>query len=346
LSAAIIRASAPIFSGLYRHAMKYFLSCDWGTTSFRLRLADAGDGSVLAEEQSAEGIAAVFDRWQQSGEPGGNKTKFYLDVLSRHIKQLEEKINRPLKGVKLIISGMASSTIGFIDIPYNAIPLPLDGSGLQTASVPADEDFEHDVLVISGVKTLDDVMRGEETQLIGCIEPGRLLKNELFIFPGTHSKHILVDDNLLVNFKTYMTGELFSLLAQKSILKNAVEPHSNHESARELDNFEKGVREAAKTNLLHAIFKVRTNELFAIYTKNENYNYLSGLLIGTELKALINADAETINLVCSRQLQRYYQCALQTLLPERNINVFSTQRADEAAVLGHLKIGNQLKIFA
>jgi 2-dehydro-3-deoxygalactonokinase len=323
--------------------MKHFLSCDWGTTSFRLRLVEIYDGKILAEEISGEGIAATFERWRQSGYPEEKRISFYLEVIGRHIKKIAEKTGTPLTGVKLVVSGMASSSIGFIDIPYSIVPLPVDGSGIQTAFLNASEDFEHDVLVISGVRTADDVMRGEETQLIGCINPDHFIKNELFIFPGTHSKHIQVQENQLTGFKTYMTGELFSLLAQKSILKNAVEA-GGAENA--LSSFKKGISDSITTNLLHAIFRVRTNELFNVYPKNENYHYLSGLIIGAELKDLIDSDAETINLLCGPDAAKYYQTALEELVPQKNINVFSAKRTDEATVLGQLKIANQLKIFA
>ncbi len=87
--------------------MNHFLSCDWGTTSFRLRLADGQTGEILAEEHSREGIAQTFDRWQQNLNPGINRVDFYLGVINRHIKKLEEGLGQSLAGTKIIISGMA-----------------------------------------------------------------------------------------------------------------------------------------------------------------------------------------------------------------------------------------------
>jgi 2-dehydro-3-deoxygalactonokinase len=246
-----------------------------------------------------------------------------------------------MKGIKLIISGMASSSIGIVEIPYSNVPLPIDGSDIKTFFVAAGEGFEHDVLIVSGVKTDEDVMRGEETQLIGCTKPGQTLKNELFIFPGTHSKHVWVKDGYLINFKTYMTGEVFALLTQHSILKNTVEQGDEFERGA----FRRGVRDAVSTNILQSIFKVRTNLLFGKYTKSENYSYLSGLLVGTELQDLALANAETINLVCGHNLGKYYHLALLELLPGKTIKAFSTSEADEASVKGHLKISKQLKIL-
>jgi 2-dehydro-3-deoxygalactonokinase len=325
--------------------MKYFLSCDWGTTSFRLRLADTKNGEVLAKERSGQGIADTFNLWCESGKTDKEKIPFYLNIIKLHIKKIEEKINHPLNGVKLIISGMASSSIGFIDIPYNSVPLAVDGSAIKTAAIPADNDFDHDVLIISGIRTSDDVMRGEETQLIGCIDPSVLVKNELYIFPGTHSKHIRIKDNHITGFKTYMTGEFFELLSQQSILKSAVEIKHENESVNDLIVFKKGVKDAMLANLLHSVFKVRTNHLFNILTKQENLNYLSGLLIGAELKDLKASNTDTINLLCGSNLEMYYRIALQEI-GISNIIQFPPGWVDEAAVRGHHRIGKQLKILA
>jgi len=296
----------------------------------------------IAEETSTEGTAQTFDLWLQSAKSGGKRVAFYCAVLNRNIKKLEEKLNTSLRGTKLIISGMTSSSIGIVEIPYSSIPLPVDGTGIKTVFIAADEFFEHDLLIISGVRSSDDVMRGEETQLIGCIETGQLVKNGLYIFPGTHSKHILVRDNHIRDFKTYMTGELFALLSQKSILKNAVEKGSQPDP----DSFKQGLRDAVSTNLLNAFFKVRTRQLFDVCDKNENYGYLSGLLIGTELKDLAETDADVISLVSSDDISKYYLAALSELLPDKNIKAFSSEQADNASVMGQIKIGRQLQILA
>jgi 2-dehydro-3-deoxygalactonokinase len=300
----------------------------------------------MAEERSDTGIAQTFDLWKQSRLPEIKKADFYLEIIHRHISSIEEKTKQSLSGVPLIISGMASSSIGFVDIPYSSVPFSVDGASIQTAFIVAAKGFEHDVWIVSGLRTIDDVMRGEETQLIGLIEPGHQVKNELFIFPGTHSKHISVKNNKVIDFKTYMTGEVFALLSQQSILKSAVEKDTISESASNLQSFKKGVKEGNSSNLLNTIFKARTNQLFDIYSKKENYNYLSGLLIGAELKDLVNSDAETINLVCGHGLAEYYHVALLTLLPGRRVRAFSGQQVDQATIDGHYKIGKQLKIFA
>jgi 2-dehydro-3-deoxygalactonokinase len=113
---------------------------------------------------------------------------------------------------------MASSTIGMADLPYKDIPFSTDGSDLKLHTIPASVSFKHSVTLISGVRTEDDVMRGEETKLIGCTVGVSNKNNHLFIFPGTHPKHVHVKNDKATAFKTYMTGEFFDLLSTKSIL--------------------------------------------------------------------------------------------------------------------------------
>jgi 2-dehydro-3-deoxygalactonokinase len=320
--------------------MKHFLSCDWGTSSLRLRLADTGDGKIIAEARSADGIARTFELWRQTGLSEDKKTSFYLEVIDRQVKKLENDTGRPLKGLKLVLSGMASSTVGFIDLPYTSIPFNINGKDMVTAFVAAGRGFDHDIMVISGARSAGDVMRGEETQLIGCIQPGRPVNNALFIFPGTHSKHILVSGDQAIGLKTYMTGEVFGLLAGQSMLKNTVQP-----GCFDADAFKKGLIDAASGNLLHLIFKVRTNGLFNAYTKNENYHYLSGLLIGTELKDLASANAEAINLVCGNKLAMPYHIALSHFSAGIPLKIYPLEQAEEATVKGQLIIAKHLNAW-
>ena len=323
--------------------MKQFLSCDWGTSSFRLRLVNTDDFKIIAEVKDNNGIAATFAAWQQTGQPE-DRVSFYLDVIKKHIGNIEQKINASLAGVQVIISGMASSTIGFFEIPYSPLPVAIDGAGIKTVSVADGQQFEHDVLVISGLCSEDDVVRGEETQLIGCIDPSAgQIDGELFIFPGTHSKHLLVKADQITAIKTYMTGEVFELLSQKSILRLSVQSSYNLDIPEDTDAFKKGVRDAAADNLLHTVFKVRTNSLLNKLSGKENFNYLSGLLIGTELKDLQTIGLERINLLGGSNLIEYYRNALAELGLLAKTSIINASVADEAVIYGQYKIYKKTK---
>lgn len=319
--------------------MKEFLSCDWGTSSFRLRLVDVNGYQIVAEETNNQGIAVTFALWEQSSKAEEERSSFYLDIIHKYIREIENKMGRSLSGVQLIISGMASSTMGFIEIPYSQLPVGTDGTNIKTRLLSATPHFAHDMMVISGMRTDDDVVRGEETQLIGCIDPsGEKADDELFIFPGTHSKHIFVSNDQITGIKTYMTGEFFELLSQKSILRLSVEGDKGHVDPQTSASFKMGLNDAMDANLLNAAFKVRTNSLLNKLSKEENYHYLSGLLIGFELKELKTSPIKKISLIGGSNLSDYYLCGLKELelLPKtREIN---TAWADGAVVRGQYKI--------
>ena len=266
-----------------------FLSCDWGTSAFRLRLVERATLKILAEESSKEGNAATAARWQQAGQPPEQRVGFYLAVIQQQLLKLEATVKTSLDDVPVVISGMASSTVGMKELPYKSLPFAVDGSDLLTKTLAQTPGFKHATLLISGVKSADDVMRGEETQLVGC-QFENTAEEQLFLHPGTHAKHVIVQHGQAISLKTYMTGEFFSLLSTNSILAASVEAGGQLEEGKNRAWFEKGVQASQQANLLHNAFLTRTNDLFKKADKRENHFYLSGLLIGSECHDLLLAN--------------------------------------------------------
>jgi 2-dehydro-3-deoxygalactonokinase len=320
--------------------MNLFLSCDWGTSSFRLSLVNAENFSLLESHSSGKGILGIYNDWNETGEKSAEKRiSFYLEFIKEHITAIEKRSGRSLEGTPLLISGMASSSIGIKQLPYQQLPLPLDGSGMLTEYINTTSDFKNDILLISGARTNDDVMRGEETQLIGLFDGALGTKGEqLYILPGTHSKHILVVNKQAVSFKTYMTGEFFDLLSKKSILHAGIEETRELESGNTENSFIRGVEEGSKSNLMHACFKVRTNSLFDKLSKKENYHYLSGLLIGAELGEITDNEAIEIYLCSGAHLKTQYETALVVLGLKERLHLFSVEAVENAALVGQFKI--------
>jgi len=316
--------------------MKKFLSCDWGTSSFRLRLVEVASAAIIDEDNSDDGIAKVFELWNQGGKPKEQRLLFYLNIIEPHIDALQKKLNSSLDGFPLVISGMACSTLGMIDLPYKELPFSTDGADLVTKIVEAGSSFNHDIIFISGAKTDRDAMRGEETQLIGCFP---VAQEQLFIFPGTHSKHVAVKNKQVVNIKTYMTGEFFKLLSEKSILSTSVEKTADLNSEKNKEAFEAGVKESLHSNLLNSSFTVRTNYLFHKFTQQENYHYLSGLLIGTEIREIAGSGC-VMTLVSDPHLHSKYDEAFN--LVTNKTGSLQMQNADKAIVAGQLEILKRL----
>ncbi|MBA2561571.1 MAG: 2-dehydro-3-deoxygalactonokinase, partial [Chitinophagaceae bacterium] len=159
-----------------------------------------------------------------------------------------------------------------------------------------------------------------------------------YIFPGTHSKHVEVKNDKAVTFETYMTGEFFELLSEKSILSVSVEQGEGLQQPDNKLSFQKGVKDSINSNLLHNCFLVRTNDLLSKFTNQQNYYYLSGLLIGTELKDPMHNRFANFIIVADAPLSLYYITALDTLnLSYKNI-LIKTFSAHEAIIRGQYNI--------
>jgi 2-dehydro-3-deoxygalactonokinase len=320
--------------------MSYFISCDWGTSRFRLRLVDQERQEVLGEVSSQNGISVLFERWRQSGLGEEKRLAFYQAMLEDGIGELQRQMAEPLEDLPLVLSGMASSSLGMMELPYQPVPFTITGLDLHRVEIAASEDFRHSILLVSGVRTDRDVMRGEETQLIGCAAMAN--HEHIYLFPGTHSKHVRVKGDRVVDFSTFMTGEFFQLLATKSILATSVsaEEQPGEESGRLAGNgralppaFEQGVQDSRRSSLLHSAFFVRTNQLLANCSKEDNYYYLSGLLIGEELKQLAGVGG-ALTIVGAGRMKEYYPAACRQL----GMTGIAVVDADQALVLGHCRL--------
>jgi len=319
--------------------MDTFLSCDWGTSAFRLRWVQVPDLVILAEERSGNGIAATWQAWQARGQQdAAARWQFYLDAVTPAIAAMEQSAGPVPAQAPLVISGMASAAIGMKELPYATLPFAVNGADAVVHRAAATAAFPREVLLLSGVRSDEDVMRGEETQLAGCrMDEQDAAADSLFIFPGTHSKHIQVQQGQVTGFRTYMTGELFDLLRRHSVLKETVAGLEELPPPALHGAFSEGVKDGAGNNLLHAAFSVRARYLLGDITKAGNLDYLSGLLIGAELQAL-QEDPSRIYLCGGAHLQAAYAVALQVLDMAQRATVFPAQWAEEAVVRGQYKI--------
>ncbi len=316
--------------------MDNFISCDWGSSTFRLRLIDGTNMSVIAQELTSMGILRINQDWKdQETEEEVKRMEYYLDYVKKNIEVLEARTDSDLSGLPVILSGMASSTIGIEALPYGNLPFSLKQPRLPVKIFEAGERFNHPLWLVSGLRSDNDVLRGEEIQLLGLMQNYPELTDGLFIFPGTHSKHLLIQNGSVETIRTFMTGEVFGLLATHSMLAGSVEKHQVF-SEENKAAFIRGVNDAASENILHAFFVVRTNEIFGKLSLKENYSYLSGLLIGTEL-AGIPAAYSPVYLCCESELRPWYELAFSTMGIVQ-AHQFSIEAIESAVTAGHYYI--------
>ncbi len=293
--------------------MNFFLSCDWGSSNMRLRLVRIPDLTVEQEIKTEDGIVSL--RSQHGKKVQKNPLQFYSSVLFQRLEELKTRIGKTLDSLPIIISGMASSTIGIKELPYQSCPLRFENPGALVH--PLGRVNGHPVFLITGLRTENDVMRGEETQVIGAHSLLReRIKKEFWLLPGTHAKHVFVAKNELAFFQTYMTGEFYQLFRDKSILSHSVLVENANGRARPIaqePTFLQGVREAADgSNLLNKLFHIRSADLFGIRNGFENLSYLNGLLIGAEL-ANVKGLNVPICLIASGIQKELYDSALRAL---------------------------------
>lgn len=239
-----------------------WIAADWGTTNLRLWAFDAA-GALLAERQSDRGMGRLA--------PDG-----YEPALMDLVGDLLDD-ERP---VPVLICGMAGARQGWQEAAYRPVPCAPGGAG---AIRVATRHPRLDVRILPGLSQAApaDVMRGEETQIAGFLDgaPGF---DGILCLPGTHSKWVRVCDGRVESFRTCMTGEVFALLAEHSVLRHSLDEEWDDDA---FDAALAGAVEAPEALPLH-LFPLRAEALLSGQAPGVARARLSGLLIGAELAAL------------------------------------------------------------
>ena len=274
------------------------IGVDWGTSSFRAyRLGVSGE--VLEARSAPAGILAVDD-----GDFEGALEHLIGDWLDAHAT------------VPVVLSGMIGSRNGWVEAPY--LPCPASLSDLSAGLLPVTLARGRKIYIAPGVSTRDpggvpDVMRGEEVQVLGALSSEDDAVPQVVCLPGTHSKWVKVNAGGIERFSTHMTGEMFDVLRRHSILGRTIE-HAAWDDA----GFLAGVARSGQSGgFLHHAFGVRASGLFGELPPERAGAFLSGLVIGTEIRAAgpspEEADQAPIVLIGDQGLVSLYQSALHHL---------------------------------
>jgi 2-dehydro-3-deoxygalactonokinase len=240
------------------------IGVDWGTTSFRA-FRVGRDGSIRDRRASPRGILNV---------PDGRFGDTLREEIGPWLALGEDKV---------LLSGMIGSRQGWKEAPY--IPCPAGPAELAGALVDIGFDWAK-VKLVPGLSGFDElgvaeVMRGEEAQVVGV--PTLLRDGGLACLPGTHSKWVRVEGGRITGFTTHMTGEMFGVLRGHTILARMM-----RDGPADGAPFDAGLaRSAEPGGLLHHLFGVRALTLANRLQETEAPAYLSGLLIGHEVRAAL-----------------------------------------------------------
>jgi 2-dehydro-3-deoxygalactonokinase len=233
-----------------------YIAVDWGTTNRRAWRVEGGVAG--AEFEDGCGITSV--------EPGGFPARV-------------REVRQRLGDLPLVMAGMIGSNRGWVEAPYVPCPAGPDAIAAALLEVPGERAW-----IVPGLSlasgTRGDVMRGEETQLFGAVASGLCPPDAVVCHPGTHNKWALIEAGRVTRFTTMMTGEMFNLLRQHSILRGWLDRPAAPDEA-----FRNGVADGLEGRALTAdLFGVRAGVLLGLKKAEDAASFVSGLLIGADVR--------------------------------------------------------------
>lgn len=282
------------------------IALDWGTSALRAALLGA-DGAVLDRRATPFGVLHLPD----GGFPAA-------------LEAACGPWRARWPGLPVLAAGMVGSTVGWVEAPY--APAPAGLSDLASRLAPAPEG----VRILPGVSqhAPADVMRGEEAQILGALT--RHPQARRVVLPGTHSKWARVEDGRIAAFATFMTGEVFAVLRDHSILGRGAKPGQDQAA------FAEGVREALAAGAAGPLlFSVRARVVLGRMAPESALDRLSGLLIGAEI-AQAEPEAPPLLVGAAALCERYRDALALAGLPGAPI-----LEAGEATSLGLWRVARE-----
>lgn len=290
-----------------------FLACDWGTTNLRAWVIGE-DGGVIRSRDFPLGVAKLA--------PGEAARRFREEVRPGLVAE----------HLPAILSGMIGSTLGWAVADY--LPCPAGRDELKAALLTVDKE----VRIVPGLRTrgpfgASDVMRGEETQILGWLhaDPARLKGRQVVCHPGTHAKWAICRDGRIVDFLTSMTGELYAVLTKHSVLATSAPPFDD----KGVDDkaFDEGLAAAGDGGgLASRLFSARARVVADGKPADGSASYLSGLIIGADVAAapgLLGVKGAPVAVLGEPHLCRSYARALTAAGVDASIH-----EGDAASIAG------------
>ncbi|MCL2893693.1 2-dehydro-3-deoxygalactonokinase [Brenneria tiliae] len=266
-----------------------YIAIDWGSTNLRAWLYL--DGACVDKTQSEAGVTRLNGRTPQ---------------------QVFQQIVAPWRrhDVPVVMAGMIGSNAGWLSVPYLSCPTRLTEVARRLTRVEAAEPLAAWIVPGLSIEREDNcnVMRGEETQLIGAY---RECPSALYLMPGTHSKWVLTDGGTVTDFRTVMTGELHHLLIKQSLIGVGIGEQRPSPQA-----FQQGVEQGfAEENIIRCLFETRAAHVLGRLEKSAVSDWLSGVLIGNEVAQMQRqyqvAAGTCVTIIGSPALAERYQPALR-----------------------------------
>lgn len=260
-----------------------YIAVDWGSTHLRAWLYSGGQ--CRDSLQLPYGVSRLAEQTARQ-------------VFDRYIEPWRVRETLPV-----VMAGMIGSDAGWQPVPYLACPVSLHELSARLYEVAPR------VWIVPGLKTASNVMRGEESQLLGALQ---LSPASCYVLPGTHSKWVQITGETVTDFATAMTGELHHLLMNHSLLGRGLAQQADNDAAF-YAGLEKGLE---SPSLIDRLFDARATRVLGSLAPEFVGEWLSGLLIGAEVAAM-RKDILRVTLVgseslCSRYRRAFSLAGVQT----------------------------------
>ena len=250
--------------------MSALIALDWGTSSLRAQLLDAQGNAIETRSEP----------WGIMHTPDGNFAQAFRTLVGDWRERWPD--------LPALACGMIGSRNGWREVPYVEAPATLAKVG---AGLLRFDSGCGDLHLVPGVMqrgALPNVLRGEETQVFGALQMcPELAERGLLVLPGTHSKWVDVRAGRLEAFATFMTGELFAVLRDHSILGRPARDEGVGSSAQAFQLGLGNARDAGAEGIAARLFTARSLYLAEDLPAAHTLDYLSGLLIGEEVRSVV-----------------------------------------------------------
>ena len=307
--------------------MKNYITIDGGTTNTRVSLIC--DGQLLDTVRIPLGARAGIDG-----------TQALKDALREAISDLLHEHSLTESDVcRVLASGMITSEFGLCALPHLQAPVGIaelhasmhDATFAEITSIPF--TFIRGVKMLGDTLDSTDMMRGEETELMGLVSSSD--GECLYILPGSHSKLVETDRNgRIVRFSTMLTGEMIAALSSGTILRDAVDLSV---TALCEEKLLEGCHYATKHGINEALFKVRILKNLFSATAVECYSFFLGAILSAEVDAIAKSPIQTIVIGGKAQLKRATALLLQAMTAKKIISL-SDEEVEASVTRGMLRI--------
>ena len=309
--------------------MKRYITIDGGTTNTRVSLTE--DGRIIATKKISRGARAGID----------DRQGLKIDLKTAISTLLCENAVTEGDITRIIASGMITSEFGLYEIPHLTAPAGIKELHNSMAEVSFPEISNIPFLFVRGIKVSSDslaefdMMRGEETELMGLITLCGVEKDALFVLPGSHSKIITLDNcGRIASFSTMLTGEMLLSLSQNTILKDAVDITVDEQNDEYLL---KGYRFAKTEGLNKALFKVRILKNAFKRSPVEVYSFFLGAILADEIDCILKSSASTV-VIGGREQIKSPTATLISLLSDKRVIPVSPELVNASTARGAVEI--------